>query len=190
MSRKRIGPVEAATPVKGDLADKLIAELKANKEYGQPFIVEQEYPTKKVRVTVIWDEWVKNTLEERTAIILRAYEAAEGPDFRGRIALASGLTVPEAHAAGILPYQIITMLRKSDPFKPEDVFKAMVNEGGSTLLNPETVQLRFATQEEAEASVKRLAKKLPGSEDIWTISHEIVASDYINFRDTAEAWKE
>jgi hypothetical protein len=43
------------------------------------------------------------------------YEQAEGAAYRDRIALASGLTVPEAHAAGMLPYQIIAALRKNDP---------------------------------------------------------------------------
>src|SRR5438552_12410277 len=115
MARKRIGPEVRTGTVRRELAEALAAELKSGRDYGQPFIYEQEYRTGKLRVTVIWDEWDGMPLQERSATILRAYELAEGPAYRDRIALASGLTVPEAHAAGMLPYEIITALRKGDP---------------------------------------------------------------------------
>ncbi|MGP0063445.1 MAG: hypothetical protein ACLQGP_07595 [Isosphaeraceae bacterium] len=86
------------------LAEKLAEELNSGRDYGQPLVDEQEFATKKSRVTVIWDEWANASLEERSAIILRAYELAEGADAREKIALTSGLTVPEATAAGMLPY--------------------------------------------------------------------------------------
>src|SRR5690349_6557412 len=106
MPRKKIGVQTALTTVKGDLAEKLATELKNGREYGQPLVYEQEYATGKIRVTVIWDVWADASLEERSAVILRAYEMAEGPEYREKIALASGLTVPEAAAAGMLPFQL------------------------------------------------------------------------------------
>src|SRR5947209_19910523 len=99
----------------GRLVERLVDELKSNRQSGQPLIDEEEFPTKKLRVNVIWDEWDRIPLEARTATILRAYEQAEGPEFRDRIALASGLTVPEAQAAGWLPFQLIPAVRKNDP---------------------------------------------------------------------------
>src|SRR3954469_5132674 len=149
MPRKRIGVQAALTRAQGGLADKLAAELKGGREFGQPTVYEQEYATGKLRVTVIWDEWADAPLEERSAIILRAYELAEGPSYRDKIALASGLTVPEAAAAGMLPYQIITGLRKTDPLTSEEVRAAMLAEGASVLGGPgEALLLRFATREE------------------------------------------
>jgi hypothetical protein len=124
-------------------------------------------------VTVIWDEWDRLPLEDRTAAILRAYEQAEGRDYRGRIALASGLTVPEAHAAGMLPFQIIAALRKTNPVTIEQCREAMIAQGASMLLDPSRPQLRFATEEEAKACRKRLAEGLPGSEPIWVTTQEV-----------------
>jgi hypothetical protein len=146
MPRKRIEVQPALTTSKAGLADKLAAELKSGKDYGQPLVYEQEYSTKKSRVTVIWDEWADASLEERSAIILKAYEVAEGATGREKIALASGLTVPEATAAGLLPYQVFAGLRKTDPVKSEQVRDAMVEQGASKLNLEDGLQLRFATK--------------------------------------------
>src|SRR5690348_3797880 len=107
MPRKKIGPQIEPEIAKGSLTERLANELNSGHESGQPIIYEQEYRTGKIRVTVIWDEWSRMSLEERSAVILHAYEMAEGVEFQGRIALASGLTVPEAVAAGLLTVEII-----------------------------------------------------------------------------------
>src|SRR5271155_5060848 len=106
MPRRRIGVGVRRGAVRNTLAERRANELKSNQEFGQPFIYEQEYATGKLRVNVIWDEWEGIPLQERSATILRAYELAEGSCYRDRLALASGLTVPEAHASGMLPYEI------------------------------------------------------------------------------------
>jgi hypothetical protein len=178
MSRKRIGLLLDQPAFRSGLADKLAAELKANRDFGQPLIYEQEYPTKKSRVMVVWDEWADASLEERSAIILRAYEQAEGASARERIALASGLTVPEAAAAGLLPFQVILGLRATDPVSPAQAREAMLEQGASTLNEEDGLQLRFATREEAEACRERLVKQLPGSEPIWIISRDPHLRDY------------
>src|SRR5438093_3274324 len=115
MPRKRRRFEEPPRRTVGSLVERLVDELKSDRQAGQPLIEEEEFPTRKLRVNVIWDEWDRVPLEDRTATILRAYEQAEGQDYRDRIALASGLTVPEAHAAGMLPYQVIPAVRKGDP---------------------------------------------------------------------------
>jgi len=178
MPRKRIGPEVRIGAVKQELAEKLAAELKSGREHGQPFIYEQEYRTGKIRVIVIWDAWDEVSLQERSATILRAYELAEGPAYRDRIALASGLTVPEAHAAGMLPYEIIAALRKGDPLTDEQARQALMEEGGSQLPPWRRVQLRFATQDEALAARQRLSRRFPGSDDVWLIHRETTAQDF------------
>jgi hypothetical protein len=157
----------------GDLAERLANELRNNRESGQPLIDEQEFPSGKSRVTVLWDEWDHLPLEDRTAVILRAYDLAEGRGYRDKVALASGLTVPEAYAAGMLPFQIIPALRKGDAVTPEDCRRAMIEEGASTLLGTDKPQLRFASEEEAEAARKRLVRRLPSSEQVWVITQEL-----------------
>lgn len=161
-------PIQASAP----LVDQLAGELRTSQESGQPLIYEQTFPTGKLRVTVIWDAWDRLPLEQRTEIILRAYAQAEGRDSRDRIALASGLTVPEAYAAGMLPFQIFPALRKGDSVSPEECRAAMIAEGASILAGSERPQLRFATLDEAEAAQKRLSQRLPLSEPVWAITQE------------------
>ena len=164
---------EPPRPTSGDLAERLADELKSNRQSGQPVIEEQTFPTGKIRVTVIWDEWDALSLEQRTSVILRAYELAEGRDYREKVALASGLTVPEAYAVGMMPFQIIPAVRRGDPVTPEQCREAMVAEGASTLLAADKPQLRFTTEEEAEAARKRLVERLPESEPVWVVTQEV-----------------
>lgn len=172
-ARKIQGLAEPPRPMGGDFVERLVDELKHQREGGQPLIDEREFPSGKIQTTVIWDAWDRMTLEDRTAIIHRAYEQAEGRDYRDRIALATGLTVPEAHAAGMLPVQIITAVRKDDPVSVEDCRQAMIEEGASILFSKDQPQLRFANLHEAEAACQRLSKRLPNSEPVWVITQDV-----------------
>jgi hypothetical protein len=178
MPRKSIGIESPWANVKTDLADKLAAELKSNHAFGQPLIYEQQFPTGKIRSLVIWDEWQGKSLEDRTTTILAAYERAEGKGYREKVALASGLTVPEAFGAGMLPYHVFPALRKSDPVSAEDCRRAMIDEGATTLMGPGNIQLRLATEEEAEAARQRLIQRVPKTDEVWLISKEFAAHEY------------
>jgi hypothetical protein len=177
MPRMRRGFKEPPRHTVGRLVDLLVDELKTNRQSGQPMIEEEEFPTKKLRVNVIWDEWDRIPLEDRTATILRAYDEAEGQESRDRIALASGLTVPEARAAGMLPFQVTAALRKSDQVTAEQVRAALIDEGASVLFGENKPQLLFGTEEDAEEARKRLADKVPNSEQVWVITREIGTTD-------------
>lgn len=181
-------PVQSGlAAAKAGLAERLAEELKSAKDYGQPTIYEQEYATKKVRVTVIWDDWADDSLEERSAVILRAYEIAQGSQGRAKIALASGLTVPEATAAGLLPFQVIPARRDSDAVKLEEIEAVMLEQGASKLSRQDGLQLRFSTKDEAAACIQRLSQKLPASAPIWVISREMHVQDTLALRDSASA---
>jgi hypothetical protein len=171
-------PEDRPRKVDKRLLDQLVDELKANHESGQPFIYEQTFTTGRIRVLVIWDVWKDLPLEQRTSIILSAIEESDGRDYRAKVALASGLTVPEAVASGMLPYQIIPARRSTDSVTDEQCRKAMLDEGASQLFGPSVLQLRFPTEESAEACQKRLVKSLPGSDEIWIVSREITAHDF------------
>src|SRR5581483_83968 len=178
MPRIKMGFEDQPRKTDKKLVDQLVDELKAGRESGQPFIYEQAFSTGKLRVLVIWDTWKDLPLEQRTNIIHSAIEQSDGKDYRAKVALASGLTVPEGVAAGVLPYQIITALRKGDKVTFEQCRDAMLAEGASQLLGPKVPQLRFPTEESAEACRKRLTKRLPGSDDIWMVTREITAQDF------------
>jgi hypothetical protein len=172
MPRKKRISEDQPRSIHAGLGQRLAEELRGGRESGQPFVDEQEFPSGRIRVNVIWDEWDRLPLEDRTAVILRAYELAEGREYRDRIALASGLTVPEAHAAGMLPFQIIPALRKDDPVTDEQCRRAMIEEGASILVSAERPQLRFADEEEAESARRRLAERLPDSEPVWVVTQD------------------
>src|SRR5581483_9642887 len=114
MPRIKMGFEDQPRKTDAKLVERLVDELGAGRESGQPFIYEQAYSTGKIRVLVIWDEWKDLPLEQRTNIILSAIEQSDGKDYRANVALANGLTVPEGVAAGMLPYQIILAHRKTD----------------------------------------------------------------------------
>jgi hypothetical protein len=73
----------------------------------------------------------------------------------------------------MLPYQIIAAVRKGDPVTKEQCRKALIAEGASILFGDEQPQLRFATEEDAEAARKRLAERLPNSAEVWVITKEV-----------------
>jgi hypothetical protein len=148
-------------------------------------VYEYPLPPGTARVVVFWDRWDRLPLDERTAVILHAYERAEGREYRKKIALASGLTIPEGHAAGMLPFQILTAVRGSDPVTPEQCRQAMLEEGASTLMGPDAPQLRFPTEEDAEACRRRLIQRLPGSEPVWIINRELTAQDCFTLQERA-----
>lgn len=156
-----------------ELSDELAEELRNDRKFGQPVIDEEHFQTGAIRVNVFWDKWERVPLEERSETIVRAYERAESKEFCEKITLATGLTLPEAHETGLLPYQVIPAVRRSDSVTLEQCQQAMIEEGASVLLEPENPRLWLATQDEAEAAQKRLVKRLPDSEQVWVIAREV-----------------
>ncbi len=175
MPRKTRTLEEQTLPANNSLSERLAEEIRNARESGQPMIEEVKYPTGKLRVTVIWDAWNPLPMEDRTATILKAYESAEGVGYRRQIALASGLTFPEAYAAGMLPFQIIAALRSSDPVSLDQCREAMIQEGASVLMSADRPQLRFTSLEDAEAAMRRLVQRLPSSDQVWAITQEASA---------------
>jgi hypothetical protein len=172
MPRRKLGDQEPRS-VSGSLVNRLADELKSQRETGQPMVYEQSFEGGRIRTTVVWDDWASLSYEDRTSIILEAYGRAEGADFRKNIVLASGLTVPEAESAGMLPFQVIAALRKDDPVTAEQCREAMIDVGASVLFDPERPQLRLATAEEADATVNALVEKLPESAPIWVVNQDV-----------------
>jgi len=158
---------------RGDLVERLKDELQNGHESGQPMIDEKRFENGRMQVTVVWDDWEPMSFEERTGVILEGYRLAEGNESRNRIALANGLTVPEAYSAGLLPYEIIPARRSSDRVTDEQLCNAMIKEGASVLRSPSQPILRFASKNDAEAAMNRLIQDLPGSEEIWVLRKEM-----------------
>jgi hypothetical protein len=168
------GHEDEPRPLYPDLVTELANELKNSRPFGQPVIREQRFPrTDAIRTTVIWDKWESVIDEDRVAAILQAYAKVEGDEFRDRLALVIGLTVPEAHGEGLLPVQVVTALRESDPVTVEQCHDAMIKLGASVLSNPQKPALRFTTEEEAKQCVRQLVEELPDSEPVWVVNQEV-----------------
>ncbi len=167
----RAGPLTAEPRV--NLIGDLTAELRSTREVGQPTINEEEFDTGAVRVNVFWDRWEEVPPDERGAQIIAAYRTVMGDGFVNKIGLLGGYTFPEAVALGLLPYQVIPLVRKSDPVTVEQCHRAMLGAGASTLFPGGKTQLRFATLEQAEVGRNNLIKSLPESEPVWTIVKDV-----------------
>jgi len=171
--------ISGMTPIKpsgefSDLLEALVHELRSKNDSGQPVIHEYHFAkTGKMKATVLWDRWEHVPFEERADLIRRAYLKVESESFVENLALLVGLTFPEAHEAGMLPYQITPLIRKVDPVTLQQCHKTMVLEGASLLFPGGKPELRFATQAEAESARTRLIRQLPGSEPVWTILEEV-----------------
>jgi len=172
MPRKKHGLFEALGLRPANLVEELAREIKNSRDFGQPMIDEQLFPTNAISVRVIWDKWDHVPHDLRSVTILGAYRLAEGEEYCRRIALATGLTVPEARASGLLPYQIIAAVRADDPVTEQQCRDAMIEEGASLLFDTGP-RLCLPTEADAEEAVTRLTGRLPGSGPVWVITREV-----------------
>lgn len=173
---KKPFPAQERPPL-NELVSELVEELKHPQESGQPRIYEQSLSRDAIRILVFWDKWDRIPLERRSSTIVEAYGQAEGSNEQSKITLASGLTFPEAVASGMLPYIIIPAIRKSDPVTIEQCRKAMIEEGGSILLDREKPFLRYGSEEEAVEAIRRLIQKLPSTDEVWILEQDLRLDD-------------
>ena len=173
MPRIRRGTEEIGKPLHFDLVTELIQELRDGKECGQPRIEETEFPTGAIRVTVLWDKWDRVPDHERADVILRAYEEVEGRPYRERVALAIGLTFPEAREVGLLRCSLQPQVRSDDPKTVARYYQAMRDLGASDLFDRGRPELWFASRGEMEACLKRLKELVPGSDESWLCIEDV-----------------
>jgi len=159
------------------LRERLVSEWRQPGAFGQPLIREETFDrTGLIGLTVVWDEWEPRDDLERGTIITNAYSEVFGSDQKDRIAFAVGFTEPEAVESGVLPFEVMPLVRKSDP--PEwfaGCRQAMLDLGASELWKKGYPRLRLPTLELAEQYVRELSARVPGSDDVWSISQAATA---------------
>jgi hypothetical protein len=152
-----------------ELVDELASELATDREFGQPLVIEEPFGgTNDLRITVYWDRFDAVPDEERTRIILEAYQRVAASD-AARIAVAVGITFAEGEDEWMLPYEVVPNLREGDPVSLKTCREVMSRLGASTLRSSNTPMLRFPTAELAQQAVRQLTKLLPGTDGLWTI---------------------
>ena len=117
-------------------------------------------------ILVIWDAWKDLTGAERGQIITDGYLAAH-PEEQTPVTIPIGVTAAEALTMGYLKYEIQTLVRKGDRVTTKQITDAMKTVGGVLMQIGTKVQLRFATQLQAETAYRALNAILPSP--IWAI---------------------
>lgn len=121
-----------------------------------------------VEVVLIWENWKGIPFQERSKIILEAFDAARH-DLREKVYTAIGRTIDEAITLGYLPFSITPLTHHEEGRLRDELLQIMRSEGAiDTKAGP---QLRFQSIEEAEEVYKRLLHRKPGP--YWTLIHEL-----------------
>ena len=88
-----------------DFVDAVAQELRLMRSDGPPdapLIIEEQMPrSSRIHVTVIWDQWASAVPEDRSRIILSAYERVRGPESILTLSAALGLTHADAKKLGV-----------------------------------------------------------------------------------------
>jgi len=185
MPRIQVTPPPPEHSSHPQLVGDLRRELADSREFGQPLIIEEPFArTEERRVTVVWDRFARLDHEERTLVILDAYDQ----DQQGalpRIAVALGYTFPEGEDEGVLPYEVAPNLRSGDVVTAEQCHQAMIQLGASVLRDPQRPSLSLPTAELAKKYVDRLIAILPQSREVWTIYGNMRGACNLTFTSSA-----
>lgn len=87
------------------LVEAIAQELRLEQAEGPPdapLIVEEDAPySERIHVTVIWDRWAQIGPEDRSRVIVEAYEQVRGPGTFLTLTSALGLTHADAKKLGV-----------------------------------------------------------------------------------------
>lgn len=151
-----IGPKQPSAATRNALHRKLVAELRGKGPRNGPVIFEMPLQrSKRKDVFVVWDEFREVPVDEREALIRKAYPTTD----HATLAQVYGLTVQEAMDDGLLPYSIVSMARKGEA-DPEQLEEAMRREG-VVVRGTTGWEVRLPTMPIAESALRRLVQQLP-----------------------------
>jgi hypothetical protein len=156
------------TRLVASLTERLSAELHKPRPDGLPLVLENQIAqTAHYHVTVIWDAWQSLPLGSRSRVILDAYGDAF-PEKTGKVAIAQGLTMPEAVSMGLFPFKVIALPTRGEAAVRERAGEALRRRGA--INGPHGLELRFRTLDEADRAFTELKAEVPG--DVWSLVEE------------------
>jgi hypothetical protein len=177
--------------LRASLLTKMKDEFKNSTEHG-PVIFEIPLGTECFDVLVVWEEWADWSSEERTALILDAYEEEK----REQIAQALGVTYLEALQQQLLPYTIVSTLERNPKMASlvcgndeNEVKKLMAkihdskSASGGIHLPDGKVELRFPTRAMVDNVLARLKSQDLENQFYWSVIVEVAASEHIGIAD-------
>ena len=79
-----------------------LRQMRPDGSASAPLIIEEQTRhSSRIHVTVIWDQWAAVAPEDRSRIILDAYERVRGPESILNLSAALGLTHADAKKLGV-----------------------------------------------------------------------------------------
>ena len=103
MPYKKISPSRPV--IDPAFVEAITQELRLEQAEGSPdapLIIEEDAPySERIHVTVIWDRWAQIGPQERSQIIVEAYEQVRGPGTFLTLTSALGLTHADAKKLGV-----------------------------------------------------------------------------------------
>ncbi|HTE18710.1 MAG TPA: hypothetical protein VK689_10065 [Armatimonadota bacterium] len=93
----------ASSPSADNLRQRLVVEWRKEEDNGQePIIIEEPSgPYQMTRLYVIWQDWAELSQQERSEIIMDAFEELRSQEDVLKVSVAMGLTHEEAKRMGI-----------------------------------------------------------------------------------------
>ncbi len=96
MPQRKLKP-RPVHPLAEALLQRLVEEMRQPSELSsEPVLIVEERPSHVVELYVVWSEWLGLSMEERSEIIMDAYETVHGTDQIRWVTLAMGVTPEEA----------------------------------------------------------------------------------------------
>ena len=159
----------AESPLRAELTQRLVAELRSENNAQQPFIyINDVAQTGTHHVTVLWDAWRSLTPQQRGKVILDAFEQIN-PEIPPSVTIALGLTGEEARRLGLTPFKVQLLLKADERDRRAELEALLKAEGAFE--TAEGPQLLFRTLEQADAAYQRLQAKAPGPH--WVIVQDV-----------------
>jgi hypothetical protein len=157
-----------------ELVDELVEELSGapgtTPTTGRPVIFELESPS---QIMVVWDKWENIPQNQRTLIIMEAYEKHDSSSgasqpLAPQIMLTIGVTPSEALEMNLLPFTVGSSVYEGDQHF-EAAQQAKLDEGAIEF--PSGLALRFPSEEMAIQACQRLRQRIP--EVFWQVSRHV-----------------
>jgi hypothetical protein len=165
MPRYQIKRSAVDPQVRERLVNILANELRGQASAQGPAVFEEEVTgTDTFHVLVLWEQWQDIPTEERGAMILDAYERSAA-EVAPRITVTLGVTLDEALAMNLLPYQVSPMRKSSHPVSYAELEAAMRAEGA--VQTPAGLRMYFPSRKAAEDAYQRLSARIAGP--YWAI---------------------
>lgn len=172
VTRQRVGGADGTRHA--ELAQRLADELRSDRAFGQPQVIEQEFvQTGLIGAKVVWDEFATVGVTDRSGLIRKAYALARPPEECRRLAFVSGYTVAEAVEAGLLSHWIRFSPPATNEPRQQEFSNALRELGATGDGGDGLPTLWLHSPDQAIAYREELVRRFPGTESAWAVGGSV-----------------